>query len=170
MNRNAFWLKIFYLLLHPNKTIKTMKKTRILFFMALILGTVFVSCTKDISGPVDVSYIEGKWNFNKSTASSSGFTIPYSTDYFKNEDGCAKDYIDILPAGIVKYGNYKPNCVFEERIGTWSQSGNNITIAVANSSFNGTFKIASLSATELILQIDGTYEGKSGTFNLYFTK
>ena len=147
-----------------------MKKTSILFFLTLILGTVFVSCTKDISGPVDMNYIEGKWNFNKSTASSSGFTIPYSTDYFKNEDGCTKDYIELIPGGIVKYGNYKPNCVFEERVGTWSQSGNNITIAVAGSSFNGTFNVASLSATDLILKIDGTYEGKSGTFNLYFTK
>jgi hypothetical protein len=156
--------------LYANQTNETMKKTSILFILVIILGTLFTSCTKDISGPVDMNYIVGKWNFNKSTASSSGFTIPYSTDYFKNEDGCTKDYIELIAGGTVKYGNYKPNCVFEERVGSWSQSGNSITIAVANSSFNGTFNVAKLSAAELILTIDGTYDGKSGTFNLYFTK
>jgi hypothetical protein len=147
-----------------------MKKTSILFLLTLILGTVFTSCTKDISGPVDMNYLVGKWNFSKSTASSSGFTLPYSTDYLKNEDGCTKDYIEFIAGGVVKFGNYTPNCVFEEKVGTWSQSGNSILIAVTGSSFNGTFNVASLSASELILKIDGTYSGKSGTLNLYFTK
>lgn len=147
-----------------------MKKTSILVLLTLVLGTFFTSCTKDISGPVDMDYLVGKWNFNKSTASSSGFTIPYTTDYLKNEDGCTKDYIEFIAGGIVKFGDYKPNCVFEEKIGTWSQNGNSIIINVVGSTFNGTFDVASLSATELILKIDGTYNGKSGTLNLYFTK
>lgn len=147
-----------------------MKKLGILFALIFILGTVFTSCTKDISGPVDVNFIEGKWNFNKSTVSSSGFTLPYTTDYFKNEDGCNKDYIELLAGGITKYGNYTSGCALEQRVGTWSLSGTNLIIAVTGSSFNGTFEIASLSPTELILKIDGTYEGKSGTLNLYFTK
>jgi len=147
-----------------------MKKLSILFALVLILGTVFFSCTKDISGPVDVDFIEGKWNFNKSTVSSSGFTLPYTTDYFKNEDGCNKDYIELLTGGTAKYGNYTSVCAFEQRAGIWSLNGTNLNIAVTGSSFNGTFEIASLSATELILKIDGTYEGKSGTLNLYFTK
>lgn len=147
-----------------------MKKTSILFFLAIILGFFFTSCTKDISGPVDMDYLVEKWNFNKSTASSSGFTLPYSTDYLKNEEGCNKDYIEFISGGIVKFGNYTPNCVFEEKVGTWSQNGNSILISVTGSSFNGTFDVASLSANELILKIDGTYNGKSGTFNLYFSK
>lgn len=147
-----------------------MRKLSVIFILSLILGTVFTSCTKDDSGPVDMNFIEGKWNFNKSTASSSGFTIPYSTDYFKNEEGCNKDYIELIAGGVAKYGNYSTACAFEEKQGTWTQSGNTITIAVTGSSFNGTFDIASLSATELLLKIDGDYAGKSGTFNLYFTK
>ena len=147
-----------------------MKKQSILFLLILIIGTVFTSCTKDISGPVDMNYLGGKWNFNKSTASSSGFTIPYSTDYLKNEDGCNKDYVEFITGGIVRFGDYKPNCVFEEKIGTWSQNGNSIIINVVGSNFNGTFDVASLSANELILKIDGTYGGKSGTLNLYFAK
>lgn len=147
-----------------------MKKLSTLFVFVFVLGTVFTSCTKDISGPVDVNFIEGKWNFNKSTVSSSGFTLPYTTDYFRNEDGCNKDYIELLNGGVAKYGNYPATCILEQRSGTWSLSGTNLIIAVTGSSFNGTFEIASLSATELILKINGTYEGKSGTLNLYFTK
>ena len=147
-----------------------MRKISIVFVLAIVLGTVFTSCTKDDSGPVNMNFIEGKWNFNKSTATSSGFTIPYSTDYFKNEDGCNKDYIEIKAGGIVKYGDYSLNCVFTGKDGTWSQSGNTITILVNGSSFNGTFDVASLSATELLLKIDGDYAGKTGTFNLYFIK
>ncbi|WP_170860874.1 lipocalin family protein [Flavobacterium fluvii] len=147
-----------------------MKKTGTLFLLTLILVTIFASCTKDDSGPVDMNYIEGKWNFNKSTATSGAFTIPYSTDYFKNEDGCNKDYIELNAGGNAKYGNYTTACAFEEKTGTWTQSGNTITIAVSGTSFNGTFNVASLSATDLLLKIDGTYSGQSGTFNLYFKK
>lgn len=147
-----------------------MKKISVLFVSILILGTVFTSCTKDDSGPVDMNFIEGKWNFDKSTATSGAFTIPYSTDYFKNEDGCNKDYVELIVGGIAKYGNYTTACAFEQKLGTWSQSGNTIIISVVGSSFNGTFNVASLSATELLLKIDGTYQGQSGTFNLYFTK
>ena len=147
-----------------------MKKLSILFVLVFVLGTVFNSCTKDISGPVDVNFIEGKWNFNKSTVSSSGFTVPYTTEYLKNEDNCPKDYIEILSGASVKYGNYPVGCVLEQREGTWSVSGTNLIIAVTGSSLNGTFEIAKLDNDELILQIDGTYEGKSGTLTLYFTK
>lgn len=147
-----------------------MKKANIIFFLSLILGAMFASCTKDDSGPVDMNYIAAKWNFNKSTATSGAFTIPYSTDYFKNEDGCNKDYIELIAGGVAKYGNYISGCAYEEKTGTWTQSGNTITISVSGTSFNGTFNVASLSATELLLKIDGTYSGQSGTFNLYFTK
>lgn len=147
-----------------------MKKPIILFLFALILGTVFTSCTKDDSGPVDMNFIGGKWNFDKSTATSGAFTVPYSTDYFKNEDGCNKDFIELNTLGVARYGNYTSGCAFEEKLGTWSQSGNTITIAVTGTSFNGTFNVANLSSTNLLLKIDGTYQGQSGTFNLYFTK
>lgn len=147
-----------------------MKKPIILFLFALILGTVFTSCTKDDSGPVDMNFIGGKWNFDKSTATSGAFTVPYSTDYFKNEDGCNKDFIELNTLGVARYGNYTSGCAFEEKLGTWTQSGNTITIAVTGTSFNGTFNVANLSSTNLLLKIDGTYQGQSGTFNLYFTK
>jgi hypothetical protein len=159
----------YYCIANQNR--KTMKKVCLLFVSILIFGTVFTSCTNEGgNGPVDISLINGKWNFNKSTATSSGFTIPYSTPYFKNEDGCTKDYINILSGGIVKYADYSLNCALIEKDGTWTQSGNTLTIQVNGSSFNGTFNVTTLTATELVLKIDGTYSGQSGTLTLYFTK
>jgi hypothetical protein len=153
------------------KNRETMKKVILIFVWVIIFVTVFTSCTNEGgNGPVNISLIEGKWNFNKSTATSSGFTIPYSTAYFKNEDGCTKDYIDILSGGIVKYADYSLNCALIEKDGTWTQSGNTLTIQVNGSSFNGTFNVTTLTATELVLKIDGTYSGQSGTLALYFTK
>lgn len=148
-----------------------MKKACLLFVSILILGSVFTSCTKEGgNGPVDMSLIEGKWNFNKSTATSSGLTIPYTTPYFKNEDGCPKDYVDVLSGGNVKYGNYPVSCVLEGKDGTWTQSENTVTIDVTGTGFSGTFRVTSLTATELVLKIDGTYSGQSGTLSLYFTR
>lgn len=147
-----------------------MKKASILFLLLVTLGSVFTSCATDDSGPVDMKYLSGKWEFDKSTATSKGITINYPTEYFSNEAGCNKDYIIFNTDGTVKYGNYSLNCAFEERTGTWTQADNKITIMVIGSSFNGTFDVASLSATELLLKIDGTLNGQSGTFNLNFTK
>jgi hypothetical protein len=147
-----------------------MKKVTNLFVLVVILALVLTSCTKDISGPVDLNFTEGKWNFDKSTVSSGIITLPYTTDYLKNEDGCAKDYIELLAGGVAKSGDYTSGCAFEQKTGTWSISGTNLVMSVAGSGIDGTFAIASLSATQLILKVEGNYEGKSGTLNLYFTK
>ena len=146
-----------------------MKKISVLFVSILILGIIFTSCSND-EGPVDMALIEGKWNFNKSTATSSGITIPFPTQYFKNEEGCNKDYVDILKGGTVKYGDYSLNCAFVGKDGTWTQSGNTITIRVSGTTLDGTFNVTSLTANELILKYEGSYGGQTGTFNLHFTK
>jgi hypothetical protein len=148
-----------------------MKKVCILFVSVLILGSVFSSCTKEGgNGPVDMSLIEGKWLFNRSTVTSNGITLPYSNPNLKNEEGCLKDFIEILSGAIVKNGDYSLNCVFTEKNGTWSQSGNTININVTGTSFNDAFDVTTLTSSELVLKINGTYSGQSGTLTLYFTK
>lgn len=146
-----------------------MKKIINLFVLVVILVSFFSSCTNDVNGPVDVKYAEGKWSFDKSTV-TYGITFPYTIDYLKNENGCTKDYIELLAGGVAKSGDYTSGCAFEEKTGTWSVSGTNLIMSVPGTGIEGTFVIASLSATELILKVDGTYEGKSGTLNLYFKK
>lgn len=148
-----------------------MKKAGVLFVRVLVLCFCFTSCSKD-DDPSTTASVEGKWNFDKSTVTSNGLTIDYPTQYFKNEPLCDKDYIEIMSGDIVKYGNYTytTTCVFEEKVGMWSQSGKTILISVAGTNFNGAFDVVSLSATDLQLEINGTYLGQSGTLKLYFTK
>jgi hypothetical protein len=161
----------FWLVLYLNATRYPMKKIVLVFVSLVIFGSTFSSCTEDGgNGPVDMSLIAGKWLFSKSTATSNGSTIPYSTPYFKNEDGCRKDFIEILSGDIIKYGDYSLNCVFTEKVGTWSQSGNTLKINVTGTSFNDTFDVTTLTSTELVLKINGTYSGQSGTLTLYFTR
>lgn len=147
-----------------------MKKFSILLVLLYILGSSFTSCSKDIGGPVDTNFIQEKWNFNKSTVSTSGFTLPFPTSYLKNETGCNSDYIEMSTSGVFKFGNYPASCVLDERSGSWSISGTNLVISLPGTDLNNTFKIAKLDESELILQIDQAYEGKSGTLNLYFKK
>jgi hypothetical protein len=147
-----------------------MKKVVVLFISTIILGSFFASCTKEDNGPVDMNLIEGKWIFDKSTVTSPLGTINYPTNYFKNEDGCSKDYVEILSGGTVKYADFGINCALTENDVTWTQSGNAISIQFNGSGDDETFNVTTLTATELVLKINGTYEGLSGTLNMYFTK
>lgn len=148
-----------------------MKKIVLVFVSAVLFVSLFSSCTKEGgNGPVDMSLIAGKWLFSRSTATSNGITLPYSSAYLKNEEQCNKDFIELLPGAVVKNGDYSLNCVFAEKAGTWSQSGNTIKINVTGTSFNDTFDVSTLTATELVLKINGTYSGQSGVLTLYFTK
>ena len=147
-----------------------MKKVVVLFISTIILGSFFASCTKEDNGPVDMSLIEGKWLFSRSTVTSNGITLPYSNPNLKNGEGCPKDFIEILSGAIVKNGDYSLNCVFSGKDGTWTQSGNAISIQFNGSGDDETFNVTTLTATELVLKINGTYEGLSGTLNMYFTK
>ena len=148
-----------------------MKKIVLVFVSVVIFGFVFSSCTKEGgNGAVDMSLVAGKWLFSRSTVTSSGITLPYSNPNLKNEEGCSKDFIQILSGDVVKNGDYSLNCVFTEKGGTWSQSGNTLNINVTGTSFNDTFDVTTLTSTELVLKINGTYSGQSGVLTLYFTK
>ena len=148
-----------------------MKKIVLVFVSVVILGSIFSSCTKEGgNGDVDMSLVAGKWLLSRSTVTSSGITLPYSNTNLKNEEGCSKDFIEILSGAVVKNGDYGLNCVFTEKTGTWSQSGNTININVTGTSFNDTFDVTTLTSTELVLKINGTYSGQSGVLTLYFTK
>lgn len=148
-----------------------MKKLVLLLASIVIFGSGFSSCTKEGgNGPVDMSLISGKWLFSRSTATLNGITIPYTSSNFKNEEGCDKDFIELLPATIVTYGDYSLNCVFTAKEGMWSQKENTIKINVTGTSFNDTFDVTTLTSTELVLKISGTYSGQSGVLTLYFTR
>jgi hypothetical protein len=149
-----------------------MKKIK-LVFLSVIISTFFLTSCNNDEGPVDFSYLKGKWQFNYSTATSNGITIDYPTEQFKNEVNCSKDYIEILDGAIVKNGDYNSSCALDIKTGTWSQNttDNTLTIIVPLSNLDETFKVAKLGPNELILKLDGSLpNGQSGTFTLHFTK
>lgn len=146
-----------------------MKRLKVVLVAVFVMSFVFSSCTKE-EGTVDFKFVHGKWLFDKSTATSSGITIPYPTVLFKNEDGCSKDYIEILAGGNVKNGDYQSACVLSEKVGTWVQTENTLVIDVPASNLKETFTVTNLTANEMVLKIDGSVNGQSGTFSLYFTK
>jgi hypothetical protein len=147
-----------------------MKNFEKLFALLCLLVIICIACTKDLSGPVDTNFLSNKWNFDKSTVSTNGITLPFPTEYLKNETGCPNDYIEMVASGTFKFGNYSANCALDERSGSWSTNEKKIVISLPGTDLNNTFVIAKLNSNELILQIDQAYQGKTGTVNLFFKK
>lgn len=145
-----------------------MKKIKLVFISILVLGASFSSCTKE-EGPVDMSLIIGKWNFNKTSFTQGVITTPES-EYSGNEAGCNKDYIEIVAGGVAKAGDYSTACAFSQKEGTWVASDNNLTVTVTDSTLGGVFQVVSVSSTEMVLKITTTQNGITVTVNQTFTK
>jgi hypothetical protein len=125
---NAFFCKysIFNVVNYLNKII--MKKTIISFVFALFLGVVFTSCSKDDSPSSASASLVGKWNYSKISFTINGVTSP-EIDYDDDEPGCSKDYIEFKTAGVYNEGDYSgTTCVLDLTVGTWSQTGSQLTI------------------------------------------
>lgn len=143
-----------------------MKKFSILLVSALALGLTFTSCTNDDDNTM--GSVEGKWNFNKVSYTTSGITTP-EQDFDDNEPGCNKDYIELLTGGVAKAGDYyDASCSLDVSTGVWTRSGNTITIV--DSGDVETLEIVSVSATALKLKSTYTEGTTSVTVNVSFTK
>lgn len=124
-----------------------MKKFKQLVLLFLVASVTLVSCNKDDDKEAS---IEGSWEFSKVGTLVSGqeFLVDYD-----HTTGCSKDYTEIIAGGTVKdhyFEDLGNGC--EEGIdnGTWSRSGNNITV-----NFSGevtTAEILELSSTTLKLK------------------
>lgn len=142
-----------------------MKKFSILLVSALTLGLTFTSCSNDDD---TMGSVEGKWNFNKVSYTTSGITTP-EQDFDDNEPGCNKDYIEFLTGGVAKAGDYyDANCTLEESTGVWTRSGNTITV-VDNGNVE-TLEIVTVSATALKLKSTYTEGTTTVAVNITFIK
>ncbi|ESU28662.1 hypothetical protein FLJC2902T_12530 [Flavobacterium limnosediminis JC2902] len=106
-----------------------MKKITLLFVSALALGMVFTSCNKDDdSSSSSSASIEGKWKYSKEGAIVSGQEV--LTDYLNEAPQCGNDYIEILAGGTAKdvYYYNDGGCLSDVGTGTWSKSGNIMTV------------------------------------------
>jgi len=118
-----------------------MKKLLLVSFVAIAL----FSCSKDDdSSSSSSSNIEGKWAFSKEGAIVSGNEV--LADY-EHECTTKKDYIELVAGGVANDVYYPSDCVADVTTGTWTKSGNNVTMTVGGMS--QTAEIVTLNATTL---------------------
>jgi len=143
-----------------------MKKVIILFVSALALGMAFTSCNNDDDSPAPTpASVEGKWNFSKISETVNGVTSP-EEDY-GHEPGCNKDYIELKAGGVFNEANYSgSNCALDLSTGTWSKSGNIITITLGGVGVSG--EVVSVSSS--VLKVKFSEIGTTNVINTTFTK
>jgi hypothetical protein len=107
-----------------------MKKITILFVSVMSLGLALTSCNKDDdSSSSSSASLEGKWIYSKEGVVVSGNEM--LVDYSGNESGCTKDYTLINANGTltdVDYDSFDTPCEVFTDNGTWTRSGNTVTV------------------------------------------
>ena len=108
----------------------------------LALSAGFVSCSDDEEG-FDTSLLIGRWEL----VSNEG--------YYYTPDG---DYVDYEYPGYGEYAEFFEDgtVYFDGDNGSWSASGNRLIVNGTEAS--GAFTVASLTSTELILEVSGRDE------------
>lgn len=143
-----------------------MRKVSILFVSALALSMAFTSCSNDDDSPPSAPpSVEGKWNFSKISETVNGVTSP-EVDY-DHEPGCIKDYIELKAGGVFNEASYSgSNCALDLSTGTWSKSGNIITITLGGVVASG--EVVSVSSS--VLKVKFSETGTTNVINTTFTK
>ncbi|PWA09299.1 lipocalin-like domain-containing protein [Flavobacterium laiguense] len=146
-----------------------MKKAIILFISALVLGMTFSSCSNDDDSPAPApASVEGKWNFSKMSETVNGVTSP-EEDY-GHEPGCIKDYIELKAGGVFNEVYYfGSDCASDLVTGTWSKSGNIITIRYEGGRVVSV-EVVSVSSSVLKVKFSNTEGGITTVINTTFTK
>jgi hypothetical protein len=144
-----------------------MKKFSIFLISLFAFSMFFSSCSNDEDSQVPVTF-EGKWNFDKMSVTVNGVTSP-ELDYDGNEPGCAKDYIEFKPGGVLNDGDYSDStCILNLTVGTWVKSGNIITIT--SEGIVIPLDVVSLTSTTFKIKYSETLEGDTVSVNMTFTK
>lgn len=120
---------------------KTLKVWSMLVCL-LAISAGFVSCSDDDEG-FDTSLLIGRWElvrYERYYYTPDGERIPY-------EEPVYGEYAEFFEDGTV---------TFDGDNGTWSVSGKQLHLTVYGE--RGTFTIASLTSTELILEVSGRDE------------
>ena len=131
-----------------------MKKLVILFLSVLSSGLLLTSCSDDDG---DEASINGKWEFYQTGFAFGG---QEELELYEHAAGCEKDYLEFLGGGVlndVSYFNNGESCEEFSDQGTWSKSGNTLTVTYDGESFTAT--IVTLDSTTLKISITEDFEG-----------
>ncbi|MEC5145879.1 Lipocalin-like domain-containing protein [Chitinophaga sp. 180180018-2] len=119
-------------------------------FMAIVLGTILLSCKKEKSNEpecgISMTGLAGSYKLTALQYRATATTAP--VDYLSSLDDCEKDDILILKSdGAYNYNDAGTVCTAEgaNSHGTWHVTGNTIT---SDGTFNGT--IASYDCKTLV--------------------
>jgi hypothetical protein len=144
--------------------------------MAVIAVATLASCSKDnTEAPIAPGTLEAKWNQIKTTT-KVGTGAPTTVDYTDNETGCDKDYIQFVAGGTVKDVVFNKDAanmcgpVENSNPSSWSKSGT--TLTVVGGDLNGTYKIITLTATDLVTESTTAIPGSTTTAvsTIYYKK
>ena len=120
---------------------------KILLFVSF-LAISLTSCSKDDDSSSDggstPAAIEGKWAFSKEGAIVGGNETLFD---YAHECATKKDYVELVAGGVANDVYYPSDCVAETTTGTWTRSGNNVTLNVGG--ISQTAEIVVLDATTL---------------------
>lgn len=144
-----------------------MKKNSIITFLSLVL--VLASCggSDDNTSNNNSESILGKWNANKIGYIADGVNIP-EVDYYGNQPGCNKNYIQFNDTGIANSGQYNSDCSVLIQDGAWSQVGNTLNLDTESTGVPTVWEIMSITSTELKIKGDMTgLEGVEPGVNLF---
>lgn len=144
-----------------------MKKLVILFLSVLTTGFLMTSCSDDDEDSATIR-IEGKWEFYQ-----VGYLIDgvEQLESYTHTPGCAEDFIDFKLGGNyeeVYYSNNGGGCEVERNTGSWSKSGDVLTITNEDNTFNAT--ILTLNSTTLKASTTYVFEGISVTDIVVFKR
>jgi hypothetical protein len=126
-----------------------MKKLVILFLSVVTSGFLLTSCSS--SDDDESVTINGKWEFYEQGISLGGIE---QLELYEHTPGCEKDFVELFSSGNyqdVFYFNDGNVCAEESSTGTWSRSGNSLTITSAGETTIAT--IVTLNNTTLKISI-----------------
>lgn len=142
-----------------------MKKLLILFLSVVGSGVLLTSCSDDDG---DSGSIVGKWEFYQEGLSVGGVE---ELDLYEHTPGCEKDFVELFSGGNyqdVFYYNNGEGCTEDTSTGTWSRSGNSLTITSGGETNTAT--IVTLNSSTLKVSITEEFEGLPITAIIVFKR
>lgn len=144
-----------------------MKKLTVLFLSVMTLGLSVSSCSSD--DDKGIGSVEGKWEISQAGMVLNGKEM---LENVESENGCPKEAFEFSAGGALTstYSEYyNSKCNNETETGTWSQSGNTLTIKYTGSD-EEKYEIAEANGSRLKLKQTYSEAGISVTAVLVFVK
>ena len=151
-----------------------MKKIKVLLVAFVLGGLTLTSCSSDDNSTP--ASINAKWTPTK-TVIKIGANQEVSEDYTNNQEGCDKDYIEFSETNSVFkdkyfYKNGSNACIEDDAAdpGTFNNSNDVLIINADDSTYDGTYKVTTLTNNTLVISFDTQVGTNMVTTSYHFKK